>query len=250
MTDSQLIKKIRELKQIKPSKNWVVLTKKELFREECPVFENKHSILNIFPRLALNYKPALATFVFLGIFIIAALAFAQNALPGDPLYSLKRIAEKGKAVILAQSNNPQSQLELANKRLEELARIAQTNQVRKLSPAINEFQISASQAAKGLKAPKKITKEVVKEAKKLEENKAKVESLGVIIDDTEELDTALAQLVEREIKDLENRTLTEEQQETLEKVKYDYEKGDYTGALEEIVSIAPNNSENSDKSDN
>ena len=252
MTESQLIQKIQELKKIQPRENWVVLTKKDLFREECPVLENKASILDIFSRLFLNYKykPALATFVIAGIFIITALVFAQKALPGDPLYALKRIAEKGKAVVLSQGNNPQAQLELANKRLEELAKIAETNQVRKLSPAISEFQASASQAAKGLKAPKKITKEVVEEAKKLEDNKAKIESLGVIIEDTEELNTALAELVEREIKDLESRTLTEDQQKVLETVRKSYEEENYTGALEEIVSITFSNSENSDESDN
>ena len=197
-------------------------------------------IFEIFPRLFLNYRLVLATLLFLGILISGAFSFAQNSLPGDFLYPLKRISEKGQAIFVSEQDKPQAQLELANKRLEELTRIAENNQTQKLAPAITEFQQSVSQAAKDLKKPKKITKEIVEQTKKLVEKKEKVEALGVVVGEAEELENALAQLVEREIKDLESQTLSEEQQEILGEIKENYQAGDYNQALEKILKVSPN----------
>lgn len=239
MTEKELIRQIQTLKQIKPRKDWVVLTKRELFRDELPFYRGRASvILEIFPWLFRHYKPALATFVFLGILIIAAFIFAQNALPGDSLYSLKRISEEGRIVFVSETDKPKAQLELANKRLEELTKVAETKQTQKLASAIEEFQASASQAAKDLKKPKKITQEIIDQTKKLEENKQKVEALGVLIGETKEFDNALSQLVETEIKDLENQILSEEKAELLEQAKEDFEVGNFSGALEKVWLIS------------
>lgn len=240
MAETELIKKIQGLKQIKPRKDWVVFTKKELFKQETPDLKRQLSILEIFPRIFQfqYYKLALATFVVLGILTIAAFSVARNALPGDFLYSLKRISENSRIAFVSEENKPKAQLELTNKRLEELTRVVETNQPQKLAPAIEEFQTNLSQAAKDLKEPKKITKEIVEQTKKLEENKQKIEALGVLIGETEELDNALSQLVEREIKDLESRTLSEEKSELLEKIKEDFEKENFSAALEKILLIS------------
>ncbi|HDZ54321.1 MAG TPA: hypothetical protein ENI19_00630 [Candidatus Nealsonbacteria bacterium] len=239
MTEAEFIKKIQELKQIKPRKDWVVLIKRELFSQEAVSYRGRASVfLEIFPWLFHHYKPALATFVFLGIMTIAVFGFAQNALPGDFLYTFKKASEKGQAVFVSETDKPKAQLELANRRLEELVEIAVTNQTSKLASAINEVQASAIQAAKNLRTPKKITKEIVEQTKKIEENKQKVEALGILIGETKELDNALAQLVEREIKDLESRTLSEEEAELLEQAKEDYTAGNFSAALETVWLIS------------
>ena len=79
---------------------------------------------------------------------------------------------------------------------------------------------------------------IVVGTQKLEENKQKVESLGVVVGETKELDNAISQLVKREIKDLESRTLTEKQQKLLEGAKEDYERGNYSLALEKILFLS------------
>jgi len=243
MSENELIKKIRQLRQIEPRKDWVILTKRELFKQDAPSIRESFSIIDIFSRLFLNYKPVLATFAFLGVLVFGtgAFAFAKNALPGDSLYSLKRLSENTRTVFVSDSGKTQDQLELTNKRLEELAKIAATNQTQKLTPALNEVKKSVSEVAKDFKKPNKITKEIVDQTKKIEENRERAESLGVIIEGTEELDNALAQLVEREIKDLEIRSLTEEQQKSLEEVKADFEAESFTAALEKILEITSNN---------
>ena len=225
MSESKLIAKIQKLKQIKPSKNWVILTKSQILEDE-PKFE-------FIPVLKPVFASVTGILILFGLFITT-----QNSLPGDFLYSLKRISEKGQAVFVSEDNKPKISLELANKRLEELTKIAQTNQVKKLAPAIEEVQASMAEAAKSLKKSTKLEKEFVVQAQKLEENKQKIEALGIVVEDGEELDNTLNQIVEREIKDLESRTLTEEQQELFEQVKENFEAGDYSQALIKILFLS------------
>jgi len=222
MTESDLVKKIQELKKIRPSQDWIVLTKSQILGEEPKIL--------FFP----FFKPVLATVTALGI-LFGIFSLAQNSLPGDFLYSVKKITEKGQAVFVSEEEKPAFQLKLANERLEELTKAPARN----LAPTLSEFQASVFQAAKEIiEAEKPNIKEIVQQTKKLEENKQKVETLGVVVGETEALDTALAQLVEREIGDLETQTLPEKQQELLEKAKEDFEVGNYNQALEKILILS------------
>jgi hypothetical protein len=154
-------------------------------------------------------------------------------------YPLKRITEKSQAIFVSEAEKPKAQLELSNKRLEELTQIAQNNQTPKLAPAINEFQKSVAVAVKNLERPQGAAKQVIDETKKLLENKEKAESLGVVIGDTEELDDAARNVIESQIKDLEKRSLTDEQKEDLETAKLNLEEGNLTQALEKVLEVNP-----------
>lgn len=236
MTEADLIKKIQELKQIKPRKDWVILTKSQILGQEPKM--GWASILEVFPRFLFQPKPAFATLIILGA-LVGTFGLAQNSLPGDFMYSLKRVAEKGQAVFVSEIEKPKAQLELVNKRLEELTKIAETNRVKNIAPALEEYQASASQAAKEItKAKQPDVKEIVQQTKKLEENKQKIEALGIVVGETEELDNAVVQLAEREIKDLENRILTEKQEELLTEAKQDFETGNFASALEKILLLS------------
>lgn len=221
MTEKQLIAKIRGLSQIKPRKDWVVLTKKNVLGEK-PRF-------GFFP----YFKPALAGF-FVVFLLFGVLGFAKNSLPGDPLYLIRKAAHFGQAIIIPQDEKPSYQLKLANERLEDLAKAPARN----LAPTINEFQTNISQAAKELSkvdattSSPTIIKKIVQEAKKIKENKQKAESLGVVIDGTEELDSALEKMAGNLIVDLQERTLTMEKQDILVKMKELFEEEKYSEALE------------------
>ena len=225
MTEKELIGKIRELRQIKPRKDWVLSTKTQILGEEPR--------LEIFP----FFRPAYAG-VFVVLLLIGLFEFSQSALPGEPLYVLKRISEKAVVSLTPQEQKSKVNLESANKRLEELNQIAQNNEVKKLAPAMSEFQANISEAAKNLVNVKKVDKEIIAQTQKLEENKEKVEQVLSTKIETEELDNALGQLVEREIKDLEERTLDEEQTAILEEAKADFEVGNYSEALIKILSLS------------
>ena len=228
MTEADLVKKIQELKKIRPRKDWVVLTKTQILGEEPKIL--------FFP----FFKPALATVTAFGI-LFGIFGFAQNALPGDTLYSIKKITEKGRAVFVSEKELPKYNLEIANKRLEELNEIVQTNQVKKLAPAIGEYQASISQAAKNLtqiKEPKQVL-EIGEKIVELKQNTEKVRSLGVATDGTEELEkeyeNTACRIVEQEIEGMEKRTLTEKQEKLLPEIKEDYQAGNCSQALEKLL---------------
>jgi hypothetical protein len=107
-----------------------------------------------------------------------------------------------------------------------------------LAQTINEFQASISEAVKELAKIDATTssatamKQILAETKKLEENKKKVELLGMILGGTEELDNALMKVTGDLIGDLETRTLTEAKEEILNQMKGLFEEGKYSDALE------------------
>ena len=117
--------------------------------------------------------------------------------------------------------------------------IVQTNQVKKLAPAISEFQANISEAAESLaKIKGQDVEKIVAQTKELEENKQKVEEVLATKIETEKFDNALSQLVEREIKTLESQTLTEEQKLLFEEAKADFSAGNYSQALEKILILS------------
>jgi len=235
MTEKELIGKIRELRQIQPRKDWVSLTKIQILGDYATQPRN---FWEVFPKLVFQYKPAFATLIILGV-LVGAFSFAQNSLPGDILYSIKKLTEKSQAVFVSKEELPKYNLEIANKRLDELTEIAQTNQVKKLASAISGFQANMSEAAKSLAEVKgQDVEKIIAQTKKLEENKQKVEKVLATKIETEEYDDALAQLVENQIKDLEGSTLTEEQKLLFEEAKADFSAGNYSQALEKILILS------------
>jgi len=242
-TEKQLISKLQELRQIKPSNNWVVFTKEQVFRKEetRPEFSFISFIKEIQKgeRFVFQHKPAFA-FALSLLILIGVFGFAQNSVPGDSLFPLKKIAEKGTAVFVSEKDQAKHDLEVAGKRLDDLFKIAEENEVKNLAPAINEYKESVSKAAESL-ATMESVKEIVEEIKKLEQKEEEVKSLGIEIGESEELHSALAKIVEAEIEDLEGKTLSEEKQGILTEVKQDYEAGDYYDALEKILLLINNN---------
>ncbi len=150
VTEEELIKKIQELRQIQPRKDWVVLTKSQILGEEQKIKLTPFSLidgLRLF--FQYQYKPALVGVLSI-LILFGTFTFARNSLPGDLLYPIKRIAEKSQAIFVSENEKPQASLELANKRLEELTKITETNQVKKIDPAGNEFEAGVSEGAKML----------------------------------------------------------------------------------------------------
>jgi hypothetical protein len=236
MTENELIAKIRELRQIKPDKDWVVLTKSQILGEDSVT---QHRVLSniFFPPLRLVYTGLVVIFILFGLF-----GFAQNSLPGDLLYPIKKIVEKSQAIFVSEKELPKYNLEIANKRLEELNQIAQTNQAKKLAPAVNEVQASISETAKNLVKSKKIDREIIEKSLELAKNKERAEkSLGINIgnEETEEsLNDFYKTQAEYLINDLKNRTLTEEEKIALEKAEKEFISGNYLEALTIILNLS------------
>ena len=242
MTEKELIAKIKELRQIKPRKDWVVLVKERILSEEPDLARGRASVgfkeMLTGLRFILGHKLAFSTLTAI-LVLIGVFGFAQGSLPGDFLYSVKKVAEGTETLFTPPAEQLQRNLEIANKRLDELTKIAQTNSVKNLAPAINEVQASVSKAAKNLKEiePDTIIISEVKEIKEIEEKTIKIRSLGIEIGGNEEFDSALVERIKNIVDGLEAETLTEEQVEILKEVKEKIEEEKYAEAWEKILTI-------------
>lgn len=238
MREKEVIHQLKTLRKIRPNNDWVVFARKEIVGEEDSGF---HFFL----------KPAL-TLSLLGIFILSSFAFAQNSLPGDTLYPLKKITERVKVALAPQDKKPTIQLELTAERLRELKQIAKENKIEKLKPAIAEVSQTIPQTTKTIqeivKEKKNIknVKEIVKKVDEIEKTKKEVQALGIVVGDDELEKTSQElrkELVEDELNDLENRSLTQDQEKLFQKAKKYYEEGDYSKALETIFYLTNLNSQ-------
>jgi len=227
MNENQFIQNLKKLNQIQPRKEFIVSAKKEILGES-PGF-------GLFSVLKPVYAGLFCLFMIFGLF-----QFSQNALPGELLFQLKKITEKGKTMFASEKERPTLSLFLANERLMDLATIAEEDQAQKLAPAVNEFKLKTVEVAKNLANMTKVSEEIVAQFKELEENKAKIEKVLSTKIKTEEYDNALAQLVERELIDLEQRTLTEQDKEILIQAKEFFENEDYSEALTKILELNHN----------
>lgn len=225
LSDKQLIGKIKELRQIEPRKDWVSLNKKNILGEEPGLL--------FFPYL----KPAFAGLI-VSCILFGTLGYVliKTALPGDVLYVLRKAAHEGQAIFVSDEGKSAYQLKLANDRLEDLVNAP----IKNVGPTIDEFQANILEAAKDLawidvstSSPATI-KKLVEETKKLEENKHKVESLGVFIGEggAAELGNALKRIAGDLIDDLESRNLSKEKQGILDRMKELFEEKKYSEALE------------------
>ena len=238
MEEKEVIAKIKELKQIKPRENWVILAKQRILEEEekPSFFSLDELILGL--RMVFRHKLAFASVLVL-LVMIGTFGFAQKSVPGDMLFSVKKAGEMG--VSFFNTSRLERDFNITNKRLAELSRVAKENNVNNLAPAINEYQASVSETARAIQEEVKenpeATRGIVGEIRSLAQKTAEIESLGVEMPENEELNTALADMLKAQVRDLENRSLDKEDISTLEEIKADIEQGNYAEALEKLLSI-------------
>ncbi|MBI1866400.1 MAG: hypothetical protein HY005_01430 [Candidatus Staskawiczbacteria bacterium] len=253
MHEKQLINKLKEFQQIKPNKDWVVLVKNQIFIAQSPVKgqikaqkKQTFGFLDFLPALIHQRKLAYA-FASLLFIMVGMFGFAQYTMPGDALFSVKKLTEQSQTAFISQENQLKNNFETANRRLDDLTQVVKDNKMQNIAPAIREFQASISEATKNLvgisgmeQKDYKSIKDIAFQIKKIKDNKKELQTLGVDLEDTKEskdLNDALAPLVLREIDDLENTTLTEDQQKIMQEVKDLYADGKYSDALEGILTI-------------
>jgi hypothetical protein len=237
MTEKQLIGKIKDLRQIKPSQNWVSFTKSQILGED-----ERKSFVPFWNYGFSNFRLKFAMASILTIMImLGSYGIVERSLPGDLLYIARRVVHKAQTVLLPDQEKPAYQLKLANDRLNDLANAPAKN----LAPTISELQANISEAARDLAridattSDPIIMKKIVDAARKLNENKQKAESLGMVIGEKEtiELNKAFRPWADYLIKDLESRTLSEQKTTVLNQMKELYQEGEY----DEVVIYFNNN---------
>ncbi|MEA3295768.1 MAG: DUF5667 domain-containing protein [Patescibacteria group bacterium] len=258
MTEQEVIQKIKLLKQIKPNQEWAVLNKQQIIdnnsvidiKAETPTIKQK--FFNAISEFRFNaFKPALVP-VFCAGLLFVFFSASQNALPGDLFFSAKKITEQTQINLTPEQERIKIVLELTNKRLEELAVVADKNSGKNLAPALLEVEKATKKSTESLKQtmPNNNNSElVIKEIEKIEESANEIEKISDIIvyadKDLEELKHAAdpyftevyKPLAEQRIQDLQNSSFgyTTEQEQELKEIIELFEQGQYSQSYEKSL---------------
>jgi hypothetical protein len=240
MTEKETIKALQSLRSIRPEKSWLLATKNRVIG---PGFEYKELIFKdilLFFSQKWVLAPAAAFSLFFGAFGIS-----QNSLPGDVLYPMKRVSEDLTSYLSKQEEKSLVYLGLTDKRIDELQKIADTNQAKKLAIALNELETSKKAVKKetaGLKTmdsqeASKIALEVAAKMVEINQKEGKVlADLG--IEQEQGADPAEKEVADLLIKEAEKTTLTEKQAIFLNEAKEAFALADYQSALEKMLDLS------------
>jgi len=251
-SEKELINRIKNLKEIKPDKEWVISCKARIMGQSAARQESPFIILA--KNFVFQYRAALAGLVLMIGATGGMLAVAQTALPGEPLYGLKKIAEKSIAAVMGQDDRATANLRLAAKRLEEIDIISQKNLVQNLPAAFYEYKIAKTAAKKEVaelvKSNPDRAGEIAKEAalamKDIDSRERQVYAvLGLEQVVSAAADSSEAAEDKKIIESLiiyfnGNELLSEEQAADLNRVRDLYSAGDYTRAVDYYLSSSLN----------
>jgi len=209
MTDKELIKNLRKLDKVQPSRQWLALLRRNLItqidydikREKSARFGFLFGWLGGFQTMALAVSSLFILFV--GPWL--TLKAAENSLPGDLLYSIKKASEGVQKTVANSEEKPRLQVEFASRRLEELSKVNQdidsvSEKTEKSKEIIGNFKdnlASVSQQIKGISSKDKAVV-VAQETKKLKENleRAKDEAPLEVKDDIAEAEKSIEKINE------------------------------------------------------
>jgi hypothetical protein len=204
MTEQELIQRIKELKKIQPSQQWLDLARHNLitqisFKEES--LKPKAGFLNW-----LKEPQSIALVICLILIFIGGpwlvVKASQASLPGELLYPVKRITEEVQTTVASKDSKVQLQTEFAFRRLEELTKIAEDpffpeEKTEKAKQVISDFRGNLAGISQHVS---KISKEqavaVAKKTKKLKEdlNKTKEEVPLDVKDDLAEAEKVIEEI--------------------------------------------------------
>lgn len=251
MTEKELIKQLKKLQDIKPRNDWVILTKQKILDEGGVAgFERKASFVSQFIsvfNVKTALKPALAA-AFCFCLLFSVFTFGQDALPGDFLYSLKKAKDQIRLSLASENEKPEVQIDLTRNKLDELAKVAETNKGKNLAPAVEEVEKSLKETAETIKkvaeakTDKKLVKDFQAKIEEIEKQKEEVESVLATKIEVEGLEESLNSfyrtLVENELEELENKELTGEQTTILNEAKELFDQEEYEQALEKVLILS------------
>lgn len=237
MDEFTLIKKLESLKSVKADPNWACLSKANIMSQEFekPSFSFFDYVKQ--PKLV----PVYASFI--ALFTITPFIFAQDALPGEKLYTLKKIEETVRYAF--EGDKSAAQIAQIQTRLVELNKITDQpqNQGHKLAAGIKETKQALTKASKEIaKAPEaqkaEIAEKIITQITAIEKK-----TNAAIMDSDKEYQELYKFFVDNEIKEIELRqeSLSEEQLELFNQAKELFEAENYSEALEMIYQIQPNN---------
>ncbi|MEI7425010.1 MAG: hypothetical protein WCK10_02745 [Candidatus Staskawiczbacteria bacterium] len=228
----QLISSLKQMNNIKPRKEWAVLLKSQILAEKSSEVKTISqpatfaAVINaIFSPKKLSYSFAVILFLIVGVF-----GFSRYTMPGDLLFPVKKIGEQSVATFSGQTKLNQDILALDN-RISELVQVAKEERMNNIPSAISEI----TEAAKVLKSNSVSDPETIKKLAISLKTLANIP--GADLSETSDVKDLYQAVVQAQIADLQNTTLTDAQLEIMTEVKELYLQGRYSAALEKILLI-------------
>lgn len=246
MTEQQLISRLQELKQIRPRKEWVVLSKMNILRDSIiesnigrggivkPVYHwNFPGVLILMRQKKLAYSFAVLLFIFAGVAGLLKYGLLQNI-------QNVRVAGQSQVSVVAETalKDNVEDFKIKSKNLSQMS----LSNPEDISVALKEVKNVAREITDAIKKDPELAKAV---ALDINNNKTYLnivsgDDLQGSLDELNELDELYKTTVKSVIEDLDkNKTnLTESQREALKIAKGLYEEERYTDALESILLLS------------
>lgn len=123
MEDKEIIEKIKELKAVKPTKEWAFWLKSNILekgKQEELVRKPQFKLVSwrFVSRYSKVWIPSL-----LAVFFVFSFAYAQFTLPGNIFYPLKTVAQNARIYLAPANQKPVVRLEIAKARLNDLMKV-------------------------------------------------------------------------------------------------------------------------------
>ena len=226
ITEQELISRLQSLKQVKPRQEWVILTKSQILgynreiTKERIRSEKAGALLDFFFSLSyprkLAYALAISLIMLIGVFGFLNYNFESKV-------EVSKVAPA--SLVAVKDNVERLKIESRN-----LAQVTQS-QTESSPLAVKELKEVVQELTVAIQKEPELAKEVALE---VNNNKTYLEIIG---DDLlRETSDALYKIIDEQmIKDLENTSLTENQQKSLDLIKILYKEEKYTSALESIL---------------
>ena len=245
ITQKQLIESLKQMKEIKPRKEWAVLLKSQILTgreikvQEQPAqfagFVNAVLRLRSGQIFARKFAYAFAVVLFL---IVGVFGFAQRTVPGDLLFPVKKISEQSQATLTGQTGLKQDVATL-NSRINDLVQVAKQGRTDNIPSAISEVNADVSQLVKNLK------NNPVKDSQTIKEIASSLKTLadvpGTDLSGNSDVKDLYQTIVQSQLADLQKTTLTDGQEIALTEAEDLYNQGKYADALEKILLINDTN---------
>jgi hypothetical protein len=226
ITEKQLIDSLKQLKEIKPNKQWASSLKSTLLENKVPgrmtgsSFAQKVSFMDILSSVFTQRKLA---YSFASILLLAVGVFGASDYLGL-LSPINNVAEQSSAGLTAKVEPNKNVVDLNNK-INELAKATKANSV-----AVADINIKVSELAKNLKSTEVNDPQVIKEI-----TKTLASISGTDLSANPDVKDLYQTIVQNEILEQQKTTLSDSQKKVLAEVQTLYDEGEYYQAFEKIL---------------
>jgi len=232
ITEKQLIASLSQLKDIKPNQEWASLLKSTLLEDKVPgrmTGAIPAQKANFIDSIALLFASKKMVYTLSAIMVLVIGLFGYVELMPTQVVPSQTAS-------LSQSKTLNQQVAILNTQINDVVLASKNGTIKISAPVATEIKEKVSQLAKSLTDNQNQDSQTIKDIAVSLKTLASVS--GTNLTENSDLKDLYQSVVKNQIKDLQNATLTEDQQKALTEVENLYNKEKYAQALEKILLIS------------